>query len=399
MQKKMNLLFVGTVRGADPPNRINALIKMGYDVSILNIDREFFSYNTIKELTGLKSVTNLFYEKKLYSAMKSKMAEAAKMLLSTFHLYENKEVKAKVKEVILKNKINMVYCHWGVTVVPLIALIKNEFPNLPVIHEILTYPSSVNPLEIAFQNFFYGRVVKKIDGRIHCSRRMYDYLNSRFNLKQRGKDLIQPLYFNRRYFYKKRLPALSEKDNVPHIIFIGIGRENFSKKRPSDDIRKKIQEITKLQIHFWISSKNKNIEESDYVHFYPWLNSFEVANGSMATFMTQFDACIYLHNLKKNYAMYENSLQTRFRFALTAGIPIVMPIGYYGACQDIVEKYKIGFAYKDVGELKAKLSDRELMAEYRKNAVRASPEFTFENNFEKLDKFVKEIIYPESHAV
>jgi len=303
----------------------------------------------------------------------------------------------QVEQVIMKEKIDVVWCQWGAPVLPLIAIIRNEFPNLPIIHDIIAYPTSINSIEVAFQNFFYGMIIKKINGRIHCSQQMYNYLAYRFNLEQQGKDLFFPLYFSSSFFFQKRLPLLSARDKEPHIIFIG--RADFSNKRPCDDVRRQIREITESKIHFWLSSKNRNIEKNGYIHFYPWFNLSEVMTGSMATFMTQFDACIYLHNLKKNYAMYENSLQTRFRFALTAGIPIVMPDGYYGACQDIIEKNRIGFAYKDVRELKAKLSDRELMAEYRKNAVKASPEFTFENNFEKLDKFIKEVIYSGSHAV
>jgi len=340
------------------------------------------------------------YEKKgsnPYLGVGEKIIEAGKFLLGKIGVCKNRKIEYIISQVITDNKIDAVYCQWGITVVPLMAMIKRMFPGLPVIHEILTYPSSTNPLEIAFQNFFYGMLIKKIDGRIHCSRRMYDYLNSRFNLKQQEKDLIRPLYFSESFFYKKRLPLLSDRNGEPHVIFIG--RADFSKKRPHSDIREKIKELAKLKIHVWISSKSGNIEKNGYVHFYPWFNLDEVMTGEMATYMTQFDACIYLHNIRRKYAMYENSLQTRFLFSFTAGIPIVMQKGYYRSCQEIIEKNRIGFAYEDIGELKAKLSDKDFMTEYRKNAIKNFPDFTFENNFEKLDQFIREVINRGADAV
>lgn len=386
--KKISLLFVGGLRGVDAQNYVNTFIKMGYGVTALNIHRQFFP-NQMNEIPELKNIINLYQGRKYYPGLRGKIIEAGKMLLDKLRLYEDKEIKTKISKTIVDNKINVIYCHWGVTVVPLIATIKDEFPNLPVIHEILTYPSSTNRLEIAFQNFFYGMVVKKIDGRIHCSQHMYNYLDARFNLKQQGNDLIRQLYFSQEYFYKKRLPLLSERDNEPHLIFIG--RTDFSRNRPRDDVRAKVYEIARENIHFWLPSPACGLAKGDYVHVFPRFNPHRTIEGTLSTFMTRFDACIYLHNIRKKYAMYENSLQTRFLFAFTAGIPIVLPDGYYQSCQEIVEKYRIGFAYKDVKELKAKLSDRKLMAEYRKNAIELSPHVTFENNFEELDKFIKSV--------
>ena len=81
----------------------------------------------------------------------------------------------------------------------------------------------------------------------------------------------------------------------------------------------------------------------------------------------------------------------RFLFALNAAIPIVLPKGYFAACEEIINKYKIGFAYENLNDLKIKLLDKEKMAEYRNNALHIAPSLTFEKNFYILDNFIKKI--------
>jgi len=88
---------------------------------------------------------------------------------------------------------------------------------------------------------------------------------------------------------------------------------------------------------------------------------------------------------------FYNSLPNRFLFAFTGGIPIIMPEGYFLSCQEIIKKYQIGFTYKDVEDLRSKIKNKHLMEKIKENAIKISSDFTFEKNFHKLEKFMKNL--------
>ena len=301
-------------------------------------------------------------------------------------------VSAAAKDRILKTlkekKINVIYSAWGTVTFPEIKAIQKAGLGIPIIHSIQSYPlrevGSVDeereePKEVR-------EIFETLDGRIHCSQIMYDYMNKHFNLRGHGKDLVLMGYYGEDYFYKERLTLLSGKDNEPHLIFIG-GTE-FS-QRTFNDVRQQISKIAEEGIHIhFADTRDKIIADKRYVHTFGQKNP---ANGEFATFMTQFDACVVLYNLDKRYTRYQNSLPERFLFALNAAIPVIVPKGYFTSCEEIISNYQIGFAYDNFGDLKSKLSDKINMERYRKNAIKIAPELTFEKNFNKLDNLIKEL--------
>jgi hypothetical protein len=108
--------------------------------------------------------------------------------------------------------------------------------------------------------------------------------------------------------------------------------------------------------------------------------------------MTQFDACLVTYDFGRGTsARLCNSVPNRFSFALTAGIPLVMPQGYLKSCEDIINRHQTGFAYANCDELKKKLDSRDLMNAYQHNAIAKSNIFSLENNFEKIDEFLRRI--------
>ena len=66
-----------------------------------------------------------------------------------------------------------------------------------------------------------------------------------------------------------------------------------------------------------------------------------------------------------------------------------MPKGYLKGCEDIVNKNQIGFSYTNYKELYKKLINLDLMNEYKINAILKSKKFILENNFKKIDDFIK----------
>jgi len=70
-----------------------------------------------------------------------------------------------------------------------------------------------------------------------------------------------------------------------------------------------------------------------------------------------------------------------------------MPRGYFGGCEEIVIKHQIGFTYTDYDDMYNKLNNQELMDYYRRKTAEKSEKFTLENNFQKIDTFLKQICY------
>ncbi len=401
----INLLYLGGLGAFLAQNHIVVLSDMGYNVTVVNTSHDIFR-TRIKECPEV-SVTNLYETKEIVrrhlirnrirdALLKNKaisrlvFSMAAKAGTTQAVPKIGNEAKEKLLKIISENQIDVIYSFWGINVFPEIKAIKEENLSIPVINNIQSYPYNYSVVGNGSQeNPSYGEMFQKIEGRIHCSQNMYDYLNTHFNLRDYGKDIVLMEYFSERYFYKKRLKKLSDDDGEPHIV--SIGRTDFS-RRPLDDIRKQIYEIADERVHFHLKEPDVPMKKHKYIHTFPGIPSWKTIDGSLANFLTQFDACIILFNIRKKYNRFYNSLPARFLFAFTAGIPIVMPEGYFASCEEIVNKYEIGFSYGDVRDLKAKLCNEELMEKCKRNAVKKTKNFTFEKNFHKVDSFIKDIV-------
>lgn len=407
----MNVLYLGGLSSFMATNNITVSKDMGYRVTILNTHKHYFPQqlegfrdinviNLYKDAAMRTSVSRIIasFERRsvaaaLHNVIVGRLLRQMSLIMHKLHKVPkiDPEVGDSIIRTIEKDQFDVVYAFWGMGVLPEIRVILEEQIGIPIIYNIQSYPYDLSTVgDDSSENPAFGEVIRTVDGRIHCSQNMYDYLNRHFDLKSHGKDLIMMQYFSKRYFYTKRLHRLSDKDAEPHVVFIG--RTDFS-NRPLDDIREQIYEITKHRIHFHLAYPDSKMRKSKYIHFFAPFDLRDTADAaSLANFMTQFDACIVLFNIGRKYNRFHNSLPARFLFAPTAGIPIVMPKGYFASCQELLTQYEIGFAYEDVHDLEAKLCDKGLMERYRRNAIKMTPQFTFERNFHELDTFVKEVV-------
>ena len=132
--------------------------------------------------------------------------------------------------------------------------------------------------------------------------------------------------------------------------------------------------------------------DSEYLHPYDGFNGLELLEGKLATFMTQFDACVVLYNVAKGAKRFKYSLPSRCLFALTAGIPMIVPKGLLPACEQFIKQYNLGFSYESYRELSDKLRDKQYMAHYYKKISFLSKQFTYEGNFDPLSKFFETLV-------
>ena len=297
-----------------------------------------------------------------------------------------KLINSKIDQV-LKQQKDVVLGGWGVHALPELQIL-NRF-NVPIVYEFLTYLMSLTSPAVKTGNILNKKIINRLDGRILTSHRMLGYLKNNFGIEH-GKNLIFGEYYSKRCFYRERLPRLSEKDGEPHIIFIGYN---------TNEVFGQISKILQQKIHVH-TLQNKSFEQrlkglkaNTYSHSFKKFTFSDFVDGTFATFMTQFDACLCTYDFQKKVMLdrFYYSIPERFSFATTAGIPIIMPFGYLKVCEDIINNYQTGFTYQGYDDLKNSLTNNNLMTMYQKNAVANSKKFNLENNFEILNRFLRNI--------
>ncbi len=239
------------------------------------------------------------------------------------------------------------------------------------------------------ENALNRRIISNIDGRVLPTHNMLHYLKTMFDLHH-GENIVFSESYSKKSHYQRRIPHLSDVDGKPHLIFIGLDEW---------DIFPQLEEMMRREIHLHVlESKGVKqlLRKSEYKGFYHTFKKFdlsEVLDGTFATFMTQFDACLVTYNFRKASTLnrFYNSVPNRFSFALTAGIPIVLHAGYLKGCEEILNKYQIGFTYTSYDDLKSKLKTPDLMNYYQHNAVAKANLFTLETNFKQIDTFLRKI--------
>ena len=285
----------------------------------------------------------------------------------------------------------------GLSSLPEIGMAQ-EF-HVPTVYEFLTYPISSSRLAQKIENFFNRRIVNNLDGRVLSTQRMLYYMKNVFGI-HRGENLVFMECYPEKFYYRKRLPLLSAFDGQPHLVFIGMD---------VCDILPQIEEVASRKIHVHVCNVNQagwhaNAQEGlsgkyafknlGFIHSFNRFTYREIADGTFATFLTQFDACLVTYNFwgASGLSRFNNSIPSRFSIALLAGIPIVIPEGYLKGCEEVINKYQIGFEYENYANLSNKLSNESMLNYYQNNAIKNSKLFSLENNFMKMDKFLKRII-------
>jgi hypothetical protein len=378
----VRLLFLGEL-DIHAGSFLPFLSEHGYNIRVINTSHWSFP----QKINGTDiPVFNLYENSRIRFLFKGRLEWFRKAILYSL-AEKTKFTLAVVKRTLEQERTEIVYGSWGSHSLPELRLVEKF--NIPLVYEFLTYPTNILSSAVRIENLFNGSIIKNLNGRILATQSMLNYMSKVFGVSH-GRNIVFMECYPSQLFYQRRLPRLSECDGHPHLIFIG-----------SDvyDISPQIEEIARMKIHVHVC-RTKKLEQilcrrglKRFVHEFKKFNHSKLLDGTFATFMTQFDACWVTYSFQKASIIdrFYNSVPNRFSFALTAGIPIVMPRGHLKGCEEIINKHQIGFAYIDYDDLKNKLNKRDLMDYYRNNAVEKSGLFALENNFEKIDRFLKEI--------
>ncbi|MDD2889363.1 MAG: hypothetical protein PHE49_01815 [bacterium] len=384
----MKILYLGAImpQNFHEQNTIFTFLKHGYEVSVINVNRCYFT----DEITGIGKVEicNIYEDGDPY---KGKIGRIYWELNNLGLIKGYKDIKDKMNRFIKKVNPDIIYCFFGSGIFNEMNMILEMKLGIPLIHNLLCYPVALSYQSVKRENRQYSKIINSISGRIYPAETMFNYVKGGIN-PNKGVDIILMEYFSEKYFPHKRLPLLSSVNNEPHLIFLG--RTDFSSNRLIDDIREHILEFVKAGIHIHLRAPATNLPQNKYIHIFPTFDSSRTFNGELSTFMTQFDGCLVLYNFVSRYCKdrFYNTLPSRFLFGMTTSIPIVLPEKSLISCEEMVKQYNIGLIYRDVDDLKEKLYDRTTMEILRKNALTNYKNFTYENNFYKLDNWIKKII-------
>jgi hypothetical protein len=287
---------------------------------------------------------------------------------------------------------------WGVPVLDAMLEASRAFPRAAVIYNILTVPElpiegtdwrrrcwrAYGVLFNAVERSAFRRMLRKSDVRVHASAQMESYLRRKGMLGGPGADIVRLERFSRAFFPRRRLQKRSATTGEPNVVHLGA--TNFSGQNV-DNLTAHLARLAGAKIHVHFASSNgdsRGQAASEYYHDFPKFAG-NVVGPELAEFSTQFDAAILLYNVERPYDRFINALPTRFLFALTTGIPIVMPRGLFQACEDYVTLHDIGFVYDSEPELAATLADRARMDSWERNARMHAESASLEDNLEEYE--------------
>jgi hypothetical protein len=378
-----NMLYIGEI-DMHVRDFLPFLATHGYNVTVISTSCVGFP----RTINGTDiPVYNLYEDRKVRFVFKESVGRAWILKAASGGMLQRLGFTFdEVRQILKKKEIDVIYGSWGSIGLPELRFIRKF--NVPIVYEFLYYPLVPFRVIEKVENFLNRSIIKSLDGRIFASSIMLNYMESTFDLHLGSNTVIVPSY-SKRCFYQKRLPKLSDDDGEPHLVFLGV---------TNSDVLPQVLEMLQRKIHVHVC-ETTGIENrlhmsrlKDFCHIYRRYSTNEFLDGSFATFMTQFDACLVTYDWRRATSnSARNSLPGRFSSAITAGIPFVMPKNCLKSCEDMINQHQIGFAYANYDELRNKLDDTDLMSSYEHNVVSKSNIFTLENNFEEIDRFLRKM--------
>lgn len=403
----MRILHIGPVTSVHTQIAALAYTALGYEVTFLNTrkDAHFPSVPGVPAATDVVNpwagLAPIVPGARRGSSLGSSLVRTARYLGA-----RDRALDRALSKLAGAGTYDVVVGTWGLPVLEAMLAAQRAFPAAAFVYNVLTAPEL--PLEgtglktmlwrgylkvaDAVERSAYGRMLRACDVRVHASEHMREFLVRRYDLGETGKDVVRLERFSRAFFPTRRLPRLSGTQHEPHIIHLGA--TNFS-GLGVDNLRRQFERLTDAGIHVHFATRQNDAGKpmaSGYYHRFPAIGG-DTVGSELADFATQFDAAVILFNVEREYARFRNALPTRFLFALTVGIPVVLPRGIFPSCQEYVERHDIGLAYGSERELAEALSDRARMDRLRAKALSHSQGLSVEDNLDEYRAIFYDAMY------
>jgi|GEM_PF-2089956 len=335
MRPMLKALCLGWV--TDMLKVILALRGTGIDTVVVNTHPDRF-FATVPALAA-----NIPVALNLYQGVRVPKLKLTRFLLIANTCALGSSLSRRLRALIRSHQPDFAFAHWGVGMLPEVALVKSVAPELPIILNMETFPTAPEGgLREALEQKMFRRMHWALDGLIIPTAEMAQLVFSLAPSLRKKPYWVSPFYYPKEFAPARALPKLRAKDSRPHVIFAG----QFDLRHSINDVRKEILSLAEVGIVVHCAA-TAGLEHPNVVKFDPF-GGEELVSGFLTTFMTQFDACLVTYaELRCTPMRFSTSLPSRFLIALAAGLPMLLPGGRFGAMERFIKEQGIGFVYRD----------------------------------------------------
>ncbi|MGH7456812.1 MAG: hypothetical protein ACRENG_36015, partial [bacterium] len=247
----------------------------------------------------------------------------------------------RLAEVVEKHEpIDFVFAHWGVGVLPEVALLKHheKTSHLPVILNMETFPTSWKKgwREHA-ELMIFKHVAPYLSGVIVPGPEMAEVINKIASELSPRNIFIKPFHYPRQFVsMPDRHKLIADKE----IVFMG--QMDFS--RSLNNVTQQIKDLASAGVIVHCAPIEGLAHPN--IHFFKPFGGEALASGEIASFMRQFRACLVTYNVPRRALRFQISLPSRFLIALAAAVPILLPKNYFGAMERVVVTEGVGYTYQ-----------------------------------------------------
>lgn len=389
----MNVLLISSKTSFRSRNMIHAIKSINKDANIYFLDNHLLYGVNENKLEDIEEFDINIHIKNKYLL---KICWIIIKILMTLGYYPFKKKNvATLEGILIKYDIDYVLLSWGNTILPYLyylSKIKKLNKKYKIIFNILNFPSRSTKLIEILERRNFKKLLPFTNYVILPTSEMDQYFVEHNMIPSHVIKYIQPEFFIKTQ--KMEYLDIDEgRNEVPRIIYLG--RTTFAWHNFLDDIRKQINEITNNDIKLY-AQKSSLFQELQYRLNNNNLVLFEkfplssLNDADLSNYVERFDAVLVTYNVNSQNTRFNLSLPDRFLYALRSSTPIILPKGRYLAMEAFIEKYDIGYVYKDLDGLNLFLNDKNLLRSKRDNLrILSEKEFNFNKSIDILKNILE----------
>lgn len=372
----LKAVYLGWV--TDSLKVILGLQDAGIETVVVNTHPNYFP-------TKVPALSHIPIALNLYQDTKIPKPRLSRFLLTVHPRMFGHSLSRKLAFLVQERKVDVVFAHWGVGVLPEVALVKSIAPELPVILNMETFPTAPSRgLRETIEQQIFKKMAWALDGLIIPTNEMANLVFELAPALEKKPFWLTPFYYPKEFAPRQFFPKLRTVDQRSHIVFMG----QFDLTHKINDVRKELLSFAETGIVVHCSS-TAGLRHPNVIPFRPFSGE-ALVSGALTSYMTQFDACLVTYSTKINSPIrFKTSFPSRFLISLIAGIPVLLPKGKFKAMEEFLEKEGVGFVYQNIAACKTFLTSTSLihLEERSKNKAK-----DFALNSEQLVRFIDRVI-------
>ena len=393
----MKIILIAPLVSHATMGRIAALTSTNNDVVLIDVSsRKFKSEKNFYPVINLKKIYNLNISKldSFFSSEVSYFDRLKDILRSYSIIKENKKINQRLTKILEIEKPNFVFFFYGPVAIHFFRLIKKIDQNIKTILIPNLLPSTIIKgnfflkfLKKSVSNEFinYNNWINKVDIIFAASDEMKYFINKKFNFSLSSVHVIPDFHPKSFFVANNIIDKKIIKENS--LIFLG-APERWGGR--IDNIDYELHQIIDSKIELVVNDKVKSKSKLN-CEVYDYFSDYEVFTGKLSNAVNSNAVALVTYNIDKISERFKSTLPTRFFTALSAGLIIAVKSGHFSAVKSFVEKYKIGFIYTGVNDLKQQLNNKDKLQKYHKNVYQNLHKFTAESQAEKIKLILKKV--------